>query len=117
MSRGIGVYADKVIESDEEIIYEYGGYNLNEEKFRNEDSLRDGIITISKSCFTNHNSVSVEYGKMIEDGRITIKNCTNCWHTTDDEKCIDIMALHILAKLFHNYQKDRQIPEHISYNV
>ena len=29
MSRGIGAHAKKVLEDDETVIYEYGGYNLN----------------------------------------------------------------------------------------
>ena len=34
MSRGIGAHAKKVLEDDETVIYEYGGYNLNEPEYR-----------------------------------------------------------------------------------
>ena len=137
MSRGIGAYANKVLEDDENIIYEYGGYNLNEQDFRNENHVNDGRIIISSSCFvkvgmyeklkeisngrdkliTKSVSASVEYGKMIENGLIVVENCSNCWHTTEDEKHIDVMALHILFYVFCKYQKEGKIPDYISYNV
>ena len=137
MSRGIGAYANKVLEDDENIIYEYGGYNLNEQDFRNENHVNDGRIIISSSCFvkvgmyeklkeisngrdkliTKSVSASVEYGKMIENGLIVVENCSNCWHTTEDEKHIDIMALHILFYVFRKYQREGKIPDYISYNV
>ncbi len=51
MSRGTGAHAKKVLEDDETVIYEYGGYNLNEPEYRNENHILDGTITIRKSCF------------------------------------------------------------------
>lgn len=51
MSRGIGAYANRVLQDDETVIYEYSGYNLNDEKYRNETRICDGIITIKKSSF------------------------------------------------------------------
>lgn len=137
MSRGIGAHANKVIEDEKSVIYEYGGYNLNKLEYGNENHVYDGIITISKNCFvepeiheklkkmpsgrkkliTKCIPVSVEYEKMIEDELITIENCSNCWCTTNDGKHIDVMALHILFYVFLRYQEDGKIPEYISYNV
>lgn len=54
---------------------------------------------------------------MIAVGLIEIRNCSNCWQTTDDEKRIDIMALHILFYLFKKYAEEGKLPEYISYNV
>lgn len=51
MSRGFGAHADLVAQDNETVIYQYGGYNLNEPEFRNEKHLYDGLITISRSCF------------------------------------------------------------------
>ena len=51
MSRGIGAHAKKVLEDDETVIYEYGGYNLNEPEYWNENHILDGTITIQKNCF------------------------------------------------------------------
>lgn len=51
MSRGIGAHANLVLQDDKAVIYEYGGYNLNEEKYRNEAHIYDGTITIQRSCF------------------------------------------------------------------
>jgi len=51
MSKGIGAYARKVFEDENTVIYEYGGYNLNNPAFRNSDHIYDGAITIPKKCF------------------------------------------------------------------
>ena len=104
MSRGFGAHADLVAQDNETVIYQYGGYNLNEPEFRNEKHLYDGVITISRSCFaepemheklkkmpggrkkliTKRIPVRVDYPQMISDGRIIIENCSNCWHRTPD---------------------------------
>ncbi len=137
MSRGIGAYANLILQDDNTVIYEYGGYNLNEEKYRNEAHIYDGTITIQRSCFLEPEihekikkmpngkkkpvdkrvTVEVDYPRYIEDGLIVIENCSNCWKTTNDEKYIDIMALHILYYLFLRYQEQGKMPEYISYNV
>lgn len=137
MSRGIGAHANLVLQDENTVIYEYGGYNLNEEQFRNKEQVYDGTITIQKDCFlepeiheklkkmpsgkkkliTKRIPVDVDYPKYIEEGLITIENCSNCWKTTDDEKHIDVMALHILFYLFLKYQEQGELPEYISYKV
>ena len=136
MSRGIGARAGLVLEDEKTVMYEYGGYNLNEPEYRNEDHVYDGTITISRDCFAEpeiHEKlkkmprwkkkliikripVSVDYPQMISDGRIIIENCSNCWQCTPDEN-IDVMALHILFYLFRQYQEEGKMPEYISYNV
>lgn len=136
MSRGIGARANLVLEDEKTVMYEYGGYNLNEPEYRNEDHVYDGTITISHDCFAEPEihaklkkmpsgrkkliikriPVSVDYPKMISDGRIIIENCSNCWQCTPDEN-IDVMALHILFYLFRQYQEEGKMPEYISYNV
>ena len=99
MSRGIGAYANLILQDDNTVIYEYGGYNLNEEKYRNEAHIYDGTITIQRSCFLKPEihekikkmpngkkkpvdkrvTVEVDYPRYIEDGLIVIENCSNCW--------------------------------------
>ena len=136
MSRGIGARANLVLEDEKTVMYEYGGYNLNEPEYRNEDHVYDGTITISRDCFAEPEihaklkkmpsgrkkliikriPVSVDYPKMISDGRSIIENCSNCWQCTPDEN-IDVMALHILFYLFRQYQEEGKMPEYISYNV
>ena len=51
MSRGIGAHANLVLEDENTVIYEYGGYNLNEPEYRNENHIYDGMITISRDLF------------------------------------------------------------------
>lgn len=137
ISLGIGAHAKLVIYDDTTVIYEYGGYNLNQKEYRNEEHVLDGTITISRSCFaepeihkkikkmpsgrkkpiTKRIPVSVDYLKMIDEGLIVIENCSNCWHTLQDEKHIDAMVLRILFPLFRQYQEEGSLPEHISYDV
>ncbi|WP_408069489.1 hypothetical protein [Butyrivibrio sp. JL13D10] len=137
MSKGIGAHANLIAEDEHSVMYEYGGYNLNDQKYRNENHLYDGAITIQKECFVEpeiHEKlkkmpsgrkrvivkripVSVNYGKMIEDGAIKVENCSNCWKATEDDLKIDVMALHLLFYIFRRYQEDGKIPDIISYNV
>ena len=102
MSIGIGAQAVRIAEDESTVINEYGGYNLNNPAYRNENNLRDGIITIQKDCFAEPDihqrikkmpsgkkklivkriPISVDYGKMLNNGSIIVENCSNCWHTT-----------------------------------
>lgn len=47
MSRGIGARAELISQNENTVIYKYGGYNLNEEQYRNESHIIDGLITIN----------------------------------------------------------------------
>ena len=136
MSIGIGAHANKISEDEYTVVYEYGGYNLNDQEYHNENHLLDGTITIQRDCFAEpeiHEKfkkmpsgrkklvkkripVDVHYVEMIEDGRIIVKNCRNCWHTETDRE-IDVMAGHLLFYIFQRYQEEGKIPESISYNV
>ena len=51
MSRRIGVKAKLILQDDKTVIYEYGLYNWNEEKYRNAEQVCDGMISIQKTCF------------------------------------------------------------------
>ena len=137
MSIGIGAHASLILQDEERVLYEYGGYNLNNKAVWNRMHSYDGYITIQRSCFveseihrkrkkmpsgkkkvvTKRIPVNVDYRKMIKDGFIEVENCSNCWETTEDEKHIDVMALCILREIFQEYQKESRIPESISYNV
>lgn len=136
MSRGIGAYANLVLEDENTVMYEYGGYNLNELENRNENHIYGGMITISRDCFaepeihqklkkmpsgrkkliTKRIPVDVDYPQMISDGRIVIENCSNCRHRLLESN-IDVMVSHILFYLFRKYQEEGKMPEYISYNV
>lgn len=137
MSRGIGAHANLILEDEQNVIYEYGGYNLNNSEYKNENHLYDGMITISRACFVEpeiHDKIkkmpsgrkkviskripiSVDYGKMLEEGLIKVENCSNCWQVTEGKLNIDVMICHILFYVFRKYQEEGKIPEHISYNV
>ena len=46
MSIGIGACANLILQDENKVIYEYGGYNLNEEEFHNTEQVYDGTITM-----------------------------------------------------------------------
>ena len=137
MSIGIGAVAKLISQGNNCVIYQYGGYNLNEEEYMNAKRIYDGKIIIQICCFqepeihekvkkmpggkkkliTKRIPVSVDYAQMIDEGLIKIENCSNCWKVTDDGKGHDVMALHLLYKIFQNYQVEGKIPALISYNV
>ena len=137
MSRGIGAHANLILEDEQNVIYEYGGYNLNDLEYNNENHLYDGMIIISRECFVEpeiHEKIkkmpsgrrkviskripiSVDYGKMQEEGLIKVENCSNCWQVTEGKLNIDVMVCYILFYVFRKYQEEGKIPEYISYNV
>ena len=137
MSKGIGTNANLIFQDDTTIIYEYANYNLNEEDLKDNNHIYDGTITIQRSCFlepkihsklkkkrngkkkliTKKIIVNVDYPKMLKNGSIVVKNCSQCYNTTNDEKNVDIMVCHILYYLFLKYQEQGKIPRNISYNV
>ncbi len=135
MSIGVGAHADLYVYDNETVIYKYGGYNLNIPEYRNEEHKYDGIITINRDCFVEpeiHEKLKktsggrkklvvkripreVDYGQMIKDRKIIIENCSNCWECTSEH--IDVMALHVLFKLFRQYQEEGKLPDCVNYNV
>lgn len=137
MSLGIGAHANLIAEDKNTVIYEYGGYNLNDPRYRNEEHLFDGTITIQRDCFAEpeiHEKmkkmpsgkkklvikripVDVEYGEMLENGRILVENCSNTWRTTENELSIDVMACRLLYKIFLLYQEEGAMPKNVSLNV
>lgn len=137
MSRGFSAWAKLLSQDENKVIYEYGSYNLNDEEYRNPDHIYDGKIEIERNCFVEpeiHEKLkkmpsgrkkliikripkSVEYYELLEEGKIIITNCSNCWAATDDEIKVDIMACHLLFYIFLRYQEEGEIQETISYNV
>lgn len=137
MSMGIGAYANKIMEDEKTVIYEYGGYDLNVPEFRNESRVCDGSITISKSCLAEpeiHEKikkmpdgrkkpvvkrvpVSVDLREMIVDGSIEVENCGCCRRTFDDVNNVDVSAVRILSEIFREYQLTGVIPDHVSYHT
>lgn len=136
MSIGVGAFAKLELQDNQTVLYEYGGYNLNIEQYKNTEQIRDGMIMIQRSCFqepeiheklkkmpsgkkrlvTKRIPVHVDYSRYIEEGLIVVENCSNCWKVTEDEKNVDVVACHLLFKLFIEYQEKGEIPEYISYD-
>jgi hypothetical protein len=68
-----------------------------------------------KKLVTKRIPVSVDYEAMIENGTITVENCSNCWQTYERIPGVDVTALRLLFVVFRNYQKEGKIPEHVSF--
>lgn len=137
MSKGIGAHANLVLEDEHTVVYEYGGYNLNDPVYRNADHVFDGLIVVEKACFVEpeiHEKIrkmssgrkrrvikkiprSVDYEGLLRKGSIKVENCSNCWRLSDDDLQIDVMALMLLFRLFREYQEIGAVPSTISYNV
>lgn len=69
MSRGIGAHANLVVADERNIMYEYGGYNLNDPEYKNGKHIYDGIITISRECFAEP-EIHEKRKKMLEEGNM-----------------------------------------------
>lgn len=135
LSIGIGGKAKIVLEDDQYVIYDYSGYNLNVPEHMNSENVRDGFITIQKNCFVEPDihekvkkwpsgrkeliskrvHVQVPFDEFFSQGFIKVENCRHCWEKRDDG--VDVIAMHILFKIFDDYQESGKIPEWINYFV
>ncbi len=136
MSRGIGALAKLVLKDENTVMYEYGCYNLNDPAHGTEKYLLDGLITIPRDCFAEpemHEKIKkmpsgrkkriikripidVDYGQMVEDGKITVENCSNTWYYSPI-KNIDIMAFCILERVFRQYQEEGDYLKFVGYDI
>lgn len=98
MSRGIGAFCELEIQDEDTVIYKYGSYNLNEQKYRNKDYIADGIITILKCSLIEpeiHDKIKrfpngkkkrivkripkeVMLSDLFKNKLVTVENCSNC---------------------------------------
>ena len=134
MSLGYGGFARKVAEDELTVIYEYGAYNLNEEKYRNPDTIYDGIITIDKTALIEpeiHKRIKrhpsgrkeqiikripqhVGFDALFEAGKITVENSRFCWKYIEN---VGVSAFRLIYKIFNEYQIEGKLPEKTGYNV
>lgn len=130
MSLGYGGFARKVAEDYLTVIYEYGAYNLNDEKYRNQETLYDGTITIDKTALVEpeirkkikkHPSGRKEViikripqdfstVSLIREEKIIIEKSRFCWKFFGS---VPSVALRIIYKIFREYQINGALPEEI----
>ena len=135
MSRGIGGSARMIMQDDHSVLYEYAPYNLNEEQYRNPERIYDGVITISKSALVEPEIYEkikkwpsgrkqlivkriprdVDYDACFKAGLICIENSRFCWHILPDG--YGYIAMHLLFRIFRDYQENGELPETIGYHV
>lgn len=135
MSRGLGGSARMIMQDDHSVLYEYAPYNLNEEQYRNPDRIYDGVITISKSALVEpeiHEKIKkwpsgrkqlivkriprdVDYDACFKAGLICIENSRFCWHILPGG--FGKIAMHLIFRIFRDYQENGELPENIGYHV
>lgn len=135
MSLGYGGFCRKELEDETHIIYAYSSFNWNDERHKNDDRICDGVITITKSTLVEpdiHSKIKrkpngkkvvvtkrvpkdFNLSELIVNKDIIIENCSNTWQKTAEG--FDIIALHLLFKLFNQYQDEGKLPEKVSYLV
>ena len=138
MSMGYGGFARQLDEDSVSVIYEYGGYNLNEPEFKNAERICDGILSVSKDCFIEpeiHQWIrrmpsgrkkfvikriprEVNIAAELQNGKISIENCSHSWHlcTFPGNRMVDLTATRLPDKLFIEYQRTGKIPENIFWD-
>ena len=131
MSLGYCGYADLQDADDTLVIYSYCCYNINIdgwERFKNAD---DGELYIERDAFVEpeiHEKLKktasgrkklivkrvkrdFPFHDFFETGKIKVKNASGTWDMNPSG--IDRMALHILLRMFDEYQEAGKLPEHI----
>lgn len=139
MSLGYSGIAHKCAEDDHTVIYNYGGINLNDPRYRNENHLCDGAIMIDKVCFPEpeiHEWIrkmpsgkkklvrkrvpialtDIPFDEYFTKEQIIIENCSNCWKASPSHH-FDYIALHLLFIIFDEYQVTGEIPQDAYYVV
>ena len=124
-----------VDEDDKHLLYAYCCENLNFENKKPSVDIEDGEITVDRSALVepeiheyrkrarNGSKRTVKkriwrdvaYGELLASGRITIKNASGTWRTTQAGE--DVIALQLLIRLFDTYQDTGEIPTAITYIV
>ncbi|MBQ4071504.1 MAG: hypothetical protein IJD51_03720 [Clostridia bacterium] len=133
MSIGIGGDARLVLQDEEMLIFEYCPYNLNDKRYRNEDRVYDGVITICKDALlepeireklkrmssgrkrmiTKRIVRPVDYEALLASGKIEVENSRFCYKILT---CgIGCIAMRLIEHLFDTYQRDGIVKEAISF--
>lgn len=135
MSIGHGGSCRKFVEDDEFIIYEYFSYDWNDPRFRNDEKIFDGYITIRKSSliepelrekfrkmpsgrrkkFIKKILVDVPIDELLAAGDIQIENSNFAWKILPDG--VDIMAYRLSREIFLHYQREGCLPEKCGCHV
>lgn len=135
MSMGYGGNAEILFQDEILVLYKYYSYNLNDPLYKNDERVFDGLIFISKDSLVKpemHKKIkrmpsgrkkpvlkyvlqNVDYELLFETGKIKVENSKFCWNTLPDGT--DMTAMHIIQKIFTDYQRNNSLPETVSYNV
>ena len=135
MSRGFGGIARMIMQDEDTIIYEYATYNLNDENYRNPQSIFDGEITLDKhslvepeiheklkkqpsgrkKMITKRIPRSVDYESLINSKAIQVINSKFCWEIFKNG--FGMIAMFLIYKIYDDYQSLGKVPEIVEINV
>lgn len=132
MSMGYGGFARLIASDEQSVMYEYGSFDWNDERYRNDDRVADGIILIRKSCFPTpeiHEKikktpsgrkklirktipVNVDAYALIKQGMISVEisSFSNRFYGH-----LDRAAVRLIYKIFFEFQMTGEIPQSMSY--
>lgn len=130
MSLGYLGYAEKVDEDENTVIYSYGSVNWNDEKYKNDERIKDGVITINKNGLPEivvekkikrlpnggkaqfvKNKLDVDCFELVKNKTIIIENTMNCWNKNQDG--VDVIAMSLCLGLMDSYKEKSVFPKNI----
>ncbi len=128
MSMGYGTYAHLIDEDETMVMYSYCCYDVCDPDYPRLKETEDGEIYVSRDSFVEpdiHRKLKrmpsgrkkviekriprdVDYQKLCSEGKIKIKNAGGTWMINSDGA--DVMAFHLIFRLFDEYQRHGTIP-------
>lgn len=132
MSIGYGAHAFLIASDDAMLLYNYGCFDIDDPNYTDAVKTLDGEISIERDALVEPSihlkikkmpsgrkreivkrvPIEVDYNKLFESGKITVKNAGATWKTL--ESGVDVMAFKVIFKLFNEYQETGEIPEIIT---
>ncbi len=121
MLKGSGATAKKINETEDAIIYEYGGYDLDEARVENPEQHFEGTITINKSSLDALNQGATsptsesrlkQIPQLLSAGAIDI--FTNGKHEDPQDGNVNPVASWILTGLFFHLDENGELTDSIT---
>lgn len=111
MSRGFGGSAGIVWQDENTVVNEYAPFNLNEPEIHEKLKV---MHSGKKKLIIKRLRRDVDFGALLDAGKITIENSRYCWHLVGTEKNIGMMAMKIVYRIYDHYQDEGTLPKTVS---
>lgn len=131
MSRGHGANGRILYETEQEAMYEYCCYNLNQDNWEEAKNSFDGLIVVKKECLIepiirtktkkvgkNKRSIvkkiylDIDVSKLLENRQVEIVSSKYAWQLWKE---YDFMAFRLCEKIFKVYQEEGKLPNKICW--